>query len=127
MTITEGRADARPAPAGSSRVPAPLGRDPQARLEALFDPGTTALLLPADDSGILAAQGQVGGLTVVAFASDPRVQGGAMAAPAARPSSPPTIRRSRPAPRSSACGTPAAPGCARESRACTRSAWYSPP
>jgi acetyl-CoA/propionyl-CoA carboxylase carboxyl transferase subunit len=78
MTIVEGRADARPAPAGSSRVPAPLGRDPQARLEALFDPGTTALLLPADDSGILAAQGQVGGLTVVAFASDPRVQGGAM-------------------------------------------------
>jgi acetyl-CoA/propionyl-CoA carboxylase carboxyl transferase subunit len=78
MTIMEGRADARPAPAGSSRVPAPLGRDPQARLEALFDPGTAALLLPADDSGILAAQGQVGGLTVVAFASDPRVQGGAM-------------------------------------------------
>ena len=45
MTIVEGRADARPAPAGSSRVPAPLGRDPQARLEALFDPGTVQLLL----------------------------------------------------------------------------------
>jgi acetyl-CoA/propionyl-CoA carboxylase carboxyl transferase subunit len=78
VTITEGRADARPAPAGSSRVPAPLGRDPQARLEALFDPGRVTLLLPADDSGILAARGQVDGLTVVAFASDPRVQGGAM-------------------------------------------------
>ena len=78
MTITEGRADARAAPAGSSRVPAPLGRDPQARLEALFDPGTLRLLLPADDSGILAGQGQVDGLIAVAFASDPRVQGGAM-------------------------------------------------
>ena len=78
MTIVEGRADARPAPAGSSRVPAPLGRDPQARLEALFDPGTVQLLLPADDSGILAAQGTVDGMTAVAFASDPRVQGGAM-------------------------------------------------
>jgi acetyl-CoA/propionyl-CoA carboxylase carboxyl transferase subunit len=78
VTITEGRADARPAPAGSSRVPAPLGRDPQARLEALFDPGRLRLLLPADDSGILAAEGEVGGLPAVAFASDPRVQGGAM-------------------------------------------------
>ena len=74
MTMIEGR----PAPAGSSRVPAPLGRDPQARLEALFDPGTVQLLLPADDSGILAAQGTVDGMTAVAFASDPRVQGGAM-------------------------------------------------
>jgi acetyl-CoA/propionyl-CoA carboxylase carboxyl transferase subunit len=74
VTIIEGR----PAPAGSSRVPAPLGRDPQARLAALFDPGSVQLLLPADDSGILAAQGTVDGLTAVAFASDPRVQGGAM-------------------------------------------------
>jgi acetyl-CoA/propionyl-CoA carboxylase carboxyl transferase subunit len=78
VTITEGHADARPAPAGSSRVPAPLGRDPQARLEALFDPGRLRLLAPADDSGILAAEGEIGGLPAVAFASDPRVQGGAM-------------------------------------------------
>ena len=70
--------EGRPAPASSSRVPAPLGRDPQARLEALFDPGTVQLLLPADDSGILAAQGAIDGMTAVAFASDPRVQGGAM-------------------------------------------------
>jgi acetyl-CoA/propionyl-CoA carboxylase carboxyl transferase subunit len=78
VTILEGRADARPAPASSSRVPAPLGRDPQARLAALFDPGSVQLLLPADDSGILAARGLVDGMTAVAFASDPRVQGGAM-------------------------------------------------
>jgi acetyl-CoA/propionyl-CoA carboxylase carboxyl transferase subunit len=78
VTLVDGRADARPAPAGSSPAPAPLGRDPQARLEALFDPGTLRLLLPADDSGVLAGQGQVDGMNAVAFASDPRVQGGAM-------------------------------------------------
>jgi acetyl-CoA/propionyl-CoA carboxylase carboxyl transferase subunit len=71
--------DAGPAAAhGSSRVPAPLSRDPQVRLEALFDPGSLRLLLPADDSGTLAGQGTVDGVPVVAFASDPRVQGGAM-------------------------------------------------
>jgi acetyl-CoA/propionyl-CoA carboxylase carboxyl transferase subunit len=78
VTLADGPAGARPGPAGSSRVPAPLGRDPQARLEALFDPGTLRLLRPADDSGILAGQGQVDGMTAVAFASDPRVQCGAM-------------------------------------------------
>jgi acetyl-CoA/propionyl-CoA carboxylase carboxyl transferase subunit len=78
VTLVDGRADARPAPAGSSPAPAPLGRDPQARLEVLFDPGTLRLLLPADDSGVLAGQGQVDGMNAVAFASDPRVQGGAM-------------------------------------------------
>ncbi len=54
------------------------GRDPMARLGALFDPGTLELLLPADDSGVLAGEGQIGGMPAVAFASDPRVQGGAM-------------------------------------------------
>ncbi|HYS30701.1 MAG TPA: carboxyl transferase domain-containing protein [Streptosporangiaceae bacterium] len=49
-----------------------------ARLGALFDPGTLELLLPADDSGVLAGEGQIGGMPAVAFASDPRVQGGAM-------------------------------------------------
>jgi acetyl-CoA/propionyl-CoA carboxylase carboxyl transferase subunit len=78
VTTADGRADARPAAAGSSRVPAPLSRDPRARLEALFDAGTLRLLRPADDSGVLAAQGQVDGMNTVAFASDPRVQGGAM-------------------------------------------------
>jgi acetyl-CoA/propionyl-CoA carboxylase carboxyl transferase subunit len=78
VTLVDGRADARPAPAGSSPAPGPLGRDPQARLEALFDPGTLRLLLPADDSGVLAGQGQIDGMNAVAFASDPRIQGGAM-------------------------------------------------
>jgi acetyl-CoA/propionyl-CoA carboxylase carboxyl transferase subunit len=57
---------------------APLGRAPLSRLEALFDAGTLQLLLPADDSGVLIGAGTIDGTTVVAFASDPRVQGGAM-------------------------------------------------
>jgi len=68
-----------PAPA-ASRPAAPAGprRDPQSRLEALFDPGTLELLLPADDSGILIGTGSIDGIATVAFASDPRIQGGAM-------------------------------------------------
>jgi acetyl-CoA/propionyl-CoA carboxylase carboxyl transferase subunit len=66
------------ASAGQSVAGGTPGRDPSARLEALFDPGTLELLLPADTSGVLAGEGQVDGLSVIAFASDPRVQGGAM-------------------------------------------------
>jgi acetyl-CoA/propionyl-CoA carboxylase carboxyl transferase subunit len=61
--------------------PQPLAegdRDPMARLEALFDTGSVRLLLPADTSGVLAAEGVIRGMPAVAFASDPRVQGGAM-------------------------------------------------
>jgi acetyl-CoA/propionyl-CoA carboxylase carboxyl transferase subunit len=57
-----------------------LPRDPQERLAALFDPGTLELL-PADGddrSGVVAGVGRVHGAGAVAFASDPRVQGGAM-------------------------------------------------
>ena len=53
-------------------------RDPEVRLEALFDPGSLELLTPADGSGVLAGTGTIEGMTGVAFASDPRVQGGAM-------------------------------------------------
>jgi acetyl-CoA/propionyl-CoA carboxylase carboxyl transferase subunit len=55
-----------------------LTRDPLSRLETLFDAGSLELLQPADDSGTLAGAGTVGGVRTVAFASDPRVQGGAM-------------------------------------------------
>jgi acetyl-CoA/propionyl-CoA carboxylase carboxyl transferase subunit len=54
-----------------------LPRDPQVRLEALFDPGSLSLLFPPDDSGALAGTGTIDGVRAVAFASDPRVQGGA--------------------------------------------------
>ncbi len=68
-------ADAAGATAAADHRPS---RDPQSRLEALFDPGTLDLLRPPDDSGLLAGTGSVGGVRTVAFASDPRVQGGAM-------------------------------------------------
>src|SRR5499427_2268024 len=54
------------------------GRDPMARLGALFDEGTVELLLPGDDAGVLASEGLIDGVRAVAFASDPRVQGGAL-------------------------------------------------
>jgi acetyl-CoA/propionyl-CoA carboxylase carboxyl transferase subunit len=60
--------------------PAALPRDPRERLAALFDPGTLELL-PADGddrSGSLAGTGLIHGAGAVAFASDARVQGGAM-------------------------------------------------
>ncbi len=72
---------AAPSAAQQAAQPAPapgVKRDPQSRLEALFDDGTLKLLLPADDSGVLAGSGSIGGVRTVAFASDPRVQGGAM-------------------------------------------------
>src|SRR5262245_61139288 len=55
-----------------------MTRDPEARLQALFDPGTVRPLTPHDDSGAVAACGQIGGMLAVSFASDPKVQGGAM-------------------------------------------------
>jgi len=59
-----------------------LPRDPVARLAALFDTGTLSLLAPvaADGSGVIAASGLIDGSGAVAYASDPRVQGGAMGA-----------------------------------------------
>ena len=73
---------AGPAPAAANGAPAArattLTRDPAARLEQLFDPGTLELLQPAGDSGVCAGSGRIDGLTTVAFASDPRSQGGAL-------------------------------------------------
>ncbi|HXW43439.1 MAG TPA: carboxyl transferase domain-containing protein [Streptosporangiaceae bacterium] len=86
VTVVDNRTAAeltklRPAPSAPSAAgatPQGPGRDPQARLEALFDAGTLELLRPADDSGTLAGTGNIAGIRTVAFASDPRVQGGAM-------------------------------------------------
>ncbi len=72
---------------------ATLPRDPRERLAALFDPGTLELLPispggsggmdslrqeSSDRCGALAGAGLIQGIPAVAFASDPRVQGGAM-------------------------------------------------
>jgi acetyl-CoA/propionyl-CoA carboxylase carboxyl transferase subunit len=65
----------RSAAAGPAQT---LSRDPEVRLEALFDPGSVRLLTPHDKSGAVAATGTIDGMTAVAFASDPRVQGGAL-------------------------------------------------
>ena len=73
-----GQPDGTAARVAGQAAPSTPGRDPNARLEALFDPDTLGLLLPADDSGVLVGEGRIEGLPAVAFASDPRVQGGAM-------------------------------------------------
>ena len=84
MTVLDSRiqpteAEPRPVPAANGQAaPATMTRDPEARLAALFDPGTVRLLTPHDDSGAVAACGQISGTLAVAFASDPKVQGGAM-------------------------------------------------
>jgi acetyl-CoA/propionyl-CoA carboxylase carboxyl transferase subunit len=63
---------------GTYAPAAASSRDPAARICALVDPGTCELLTAPDSSGMLAATGLVQGQRVVAFASDPAVQGGAM-------------------------------------------------
>jgi acetyl-CoA/propionyl-CoA carboxylase carboxyl transferase subunit len=68
--VSPGQADAAQAPR--------LTRDPRVRLAALFDEGTLREITPRDDSGVLAGTGRIAGARAVAFASDPRVQGGAM-------------------------------------------------
>jgi acetyl-CoA/propionyl-CoA carboxylase carboxyl transferase subunit len=77
-TATPDTATPAAPPADGPTRPAGLTRDPEVRLETLFDPGTVRLLTPRDASGALAATGQIDGVLAVAFASDPRVQGGAM-------------------------------------------------
>jgi acetyl-CoA/propionyl-CoA carboxylase carboxyl transferase subunit len=60
----------------------PLGaldpRDPEARLQRFFDPGSTRELAARDTSGVLAARGTVNGSPAVAFCTDATVMGGAM-------------------------------------------------
>ena len=83
MTVLDNPARAvavRPGPANPGvDADAPrLTRDPRVRLAALFDEGNMREITPRDDSGVLAGMGRIDGARAVAFASDPRVQGGAM-------------------------------------------------
>ncbi len=81
MTVVESRRPAAPGtvPANTGPAGAPtLSRDPEVRLGALFDEGSLRLLTPHDTSGAVAATGTIDGMLAVAFASDARVQGGAM-------------------------------------------------
>jgi acetyl-CoA/propionyl-CoA carboxylase carboxyl transferase subunit len=74
--VSEKTSAADGAPAAAVSLP----RDPVARLTALFDPGTMTLLpsVAPDGPGAIAASGEIDGSGAVAYASDPRVQGGAM-------------------------------------------------
>jgi acetyl-CoA/propionyl-CoA carboxylase carboxyl transferase subunit len=86
VTIVESRGTAGHPPAGHGAPPAStapaatLSRDPEVRLATLFDGGSLRLLTPHDTSGAVAATGTIDGMLAVAFASDARVQGGAMGA-----------------------------------------------
>jgi acetyl-CoA/propionyl-CoA carboxylase carboxyl transferase subunit len=53
-------------------------RSPRVRLTAFFDDGAFTTITAEDDRGVLSAVGRVNGTHVVAFATDPTVQGGAM-------------------------------------------------
>jgi acetyl-CoA/propionyl-CoA carboxylase carboxyl transferase subunit len=53
-------------------------RDPELRMQLLFDPGSLRLLNSRDDSGVLTGRGTVDGGPVVAFATDAARMGGAM-------------------------------------------------
>ena len=59
-------------------------RSPRVRLAAFFDDGEFTLVTPEDDRGVLVAVGRAMGTNVVAFATDPTVQGGAMGADGCR-------------------------------------------
>ncbi len=76
MTALENRPDASAKPAKLPRSEDP--RNPVHRLTALLDDGTLELISADDDSGMLAAVGNVDGTPVVAFCSDATVMGGAM-------------------------------------------------
>ncbi|HEY3732868.1 MAG TPA: carboxyl transferase domain-containing protein [Streptosporangiaceae bacterium] len=78
VTAVSPRQPGDSAPAAARALSASLPREPQQRLAALFDPGTLREISPADDCGALAGAGRIDGMPAVAFASDPRVQGGAM-------------------------------------------------
>ena len=58
--------------------PADDPRSPRSRLTAFFDDGAFDAITPEDDRGVLVGVGRVQGTPVVAFATDPTVQGGAM-------------------------------------------------
>jgi acetyl-CoA/propionyl-CoA carboxylase carboxyl transferase subunit len=56
-----------------------VGREPRARLAALLGDYTEVAVGP-ESCGVIAAVGSAAGVTTVAFATDPRIQGGALGA-----------------------------------------------
>jgi acetyl-CoA/propionyl-CoA carboxylase carboxyl transferase subunit len=78
VTVLDNSRPAVPAPTPAADEGVTLPRDPIVRLEALFDPGSLDLITEDDGSGAIAGTGLIHGTGAVAFASDPRTQGGAM-------------------------------------------------
>ncbi len=65
-------------PPAAIRVDERDPRDPELRLENLFDEDSMALLRPRDTSGAVAARGLIDGAPAIAFCTDATVMGGAM-------------------------------------------------
>jgi acetyl-CoA/propionyl-CoA carboxylase carboxyl transferase subunit len=59
-------------------------RDPELRLQKLFDAGSLQPLRPRDASGVFAARGAIDGAPVTAFCTDATTKGGAMGADGCR-------------------------------------------
>ena len=59
-------------------------KDPELRITKLLDSDTCTLITSRDQSGMLAARGEIKGNQVIVFASDPTVQGGALGADGAK-------------------------------------------
>jgi len=123
-----GQQPRRPVTAGPAQAAAPaeagatLSRDPMIRLEALFDTGTLDVITPDTGTGAIAGVGRIDGTGAVAFASDPRVQGGASGEAGCAAIVAAYEEAMAQACPSSGCGTRAGPGWPRGWPACTRSA-----
>jgi acetyl-CoA/propionyl-CoA carboxylase carboxyl transferase subunit len=59
-------------------------RDPAGRLGRLFDPGSFTLHNRKDDSGVRIGRGRIGGVEIVAYATDGSLMGGAIGASGCR-------------------------------------------
>src|SRR3954464_3692699 len=75
MTVTRDDAPRKPVTSTERRV---MAASPSVRLGALLDDDSVELMPAPEGCGLLAATGTVEGTPVVAFATDPTVQGGAM-------------------------------------------------
>ncbi len=71
-------------PAADADVDERDPRDPELRLEKLFDPGSLKPLRERDDSGAFAARGTINGSPATAFCTDGTTMGGAMGAEGCR-------------------------------------------
>ncbi len=71
-------------PPADAQLEARDPRDPELRLERLFDAGSLRPIRPRDDSGVFAARGTIAGAPVTAFCSDATIMGGAMGAEGCR-------------------------------------------